>query len=74
MNFVTRTVTTHLVTPFPLQYHGLNACFPYLYKREGDIYGAYCHQNTYKALISLLKEPVFVVVTKVVTLFEEVNQ
>ena len=40
------------------------------YYRGGYIYGAYCHQKRVNTMKSLLKEPVLIVVTKVVTLFE----
>ncbi len=62
MNFVTKVVTTMFSSSFHLLYHGLKADFLPLYVVEGDIYGAYCHQNTFKGLIPLLKKPVFIVV------------
>jgi hypothetical protein len=67
MNFVTKLVTTYLYASISFIIHGLKAIFSPLLMREGVIYGAYCHQNILKILISLLKEPVFIVVTKVVT-------
>ena len=69
MNFVTKSVTTMFLTSFTLYYHIFKPVFLPLYVVEGDIYGAYCHQNTYKILIYLLNKPVFIVVTKVVTNF-----
>ena len=70
MNFVTKSVTTIFFTSFTLYYHIFEAVFLPLYIVEGGIYGAYCHQNIFNALISLLKRPVFLVVTKMVTNFE----
>jgi hypothetical protein len=69
MNFVTKSVTTYFFASFSFLIHGLKPVFLPLYVVEGGIYGAYTHGDTYKQLISLLKEPVFEVVTKVVTIF-----
>ena len=52
---------------FAFKFNKLSAFFwPFLYT-GGYIYRCYSHQNTYKPLIYLLKKPVFLVVTKVVT-------
>jgi len=69
MNFVTKSVTTMFLASYRLQYRGVKTVFSPLYIVEGDIYRAYCHQNTFKSFISLLKKPVFIVVTELVTLF-----
>lgn len=71
MKIVTKSVTTYFFTSLCYLIQILMAVFSPLYIVEGDIYVAYCHQNTIKSLISLLIKPVFIVVTEVVTIFQE---
>ena len=66
MKFSTNFSTTIFSSSFPLLFHELKAGFLPLLIVEGGIYGGYKHQSTFKALISSLKKPVFVVVLFVV--------
>jgi len=57
---------------FAFKFNKLSAFFWPFFYIGGYIYGCYSHQKEPKSLKLLLKEPVFLVVTKVVTSFLEV--
>lgn len=64
---VTIFVTTFFSRQFTYNINYLRLFLCPFIRERGVKGGAYCHQNTHKSLIYLLKEPVFIVVTKVVT-------
>jgi hypothetical protein len=67
MKSVTTFVTTKFNEVIYSQYQRVKAVFLPFFIIEGEKGGSYCHQYIDKTLLSLIKRPLFIVVTLLVT-------